>query len=199
MIKVISVLSLLCACLHYGGGRQYSQLVAVGLLFGVGADIFVEAGDSSVVKGFAFFLVGHIWYMIAFFHGQPGLGHAMPTFGLASMVAFAYVMIVTKNLDHRTSTFVAVYTFVTGGVLAAAMHRWGGDGSLKISQKCSLFGAILLCVSHGIWGWHVFMGALTYGRSMVVVSYYWAQMCICLSTYGGDVNQMVYKIKKKSK
>ena len=69
------IITAVCCMLYAGNFGQYAIYLLIGLLFGALGDLLIHVPNHGIVNVFggAAFLVGHIFYIIAFYHALKAL------------------------------------------------------------------------------------------------------------------------------
>ncbi len=155
---------------------RYATLIFAGLIFCLAGDILLEISDDLFVPGLIAFLLGHVWYIVAFLSitrkfNWPRL---LP---FAAWVVLAYLLLM-PNLKGMAVP-VAAYVIVIG----AMMWRSGAlaDQPALRWQWLALIGATLFGLSDTLLAFKKFNG-LIIGPSFTIMTLYWlGQLGLALS------------------
>lgn len=155
---------------------RYAALILIGLLFSLVGDVLLEISADLFVPGLIAFLIGHIWYSVAFLSITRELNwpRLLP---FAAWVMLAYLLLL-PNLKGMAMP-VAAYVIVIGAmmwrsatVLTQPVLRW---------QWLALIGALLFGLSDTLLAFKKFNG-LIIGPSFTIMTLYWlGQLGLALS------------------
>lgn len=146
---------------------RYANLILAGLLFSLAGDVLLEVSDDLFVPGLIAFLIGHVWYIVAFLSVTHELkwSRLLP---FAAWVIMTYLLLF-PNLKGMAVP-VAAYVIVIGAMMwrssatiAGPVLRW---------QWLALSGAILFGVSDTLLAFKKFDG-ITAGPSFTIMVLYW--------------------------
>jgi alkenylglycerophosphocholine/alkenylglycerophosphoethanolamine hydrolase len=175
---ILKSLPLLCliAWVRLTARDRYATLILVGLIFSLVGDILLEISDDLFVPGLVAFLIGHVWYIIAFLAVTRELKwpRALP---FAAWVILAYLLLL-PNLGSMAVP-VAAYVIVIGTMM------WRSSATLNSPvlrwQWFALIGAILFGLSDTLLAVKKFSG-VTVGPAFTVIVLYWlGQLGLALS------------------
>lgn len=155
---------------------RYANLILSGLLFSLAGDVLLEISADLFVPGLIAFLIGHIWYSVAFLSITRELNwpRLLP---FAAWVMLAYLLLLPNLKDMAVP--VAAYVIVIGAmmwrsatVLTQPVLRW---------QWLALIGALLFGLSDTLLAFKKFNG-LIIGPSFTIMTLYWlGQLGLALS------------------
>lgn len=155
---------------------RYANLILIGLLFSLAGDVLLEISADLFVPGLIAFLIGHIWYSVAFLSITRELNwpRLLP---FAAWVMLAYLLLLPNLKDMAVP--VAAYVIVIGAmmwrsatVLTQPVLRW---------QWLALIGALLFGLSDTLLAFKKFNG-LIIGPSFTIMTLYWlGQLGLALS------------------
>jgi len=146
---------------------RYANLILAGLIFSLVGDILLEISADLFVPGLIAFLLGHVWYIVAFLSVTRELkwSRLLP---FAAWVILTYLLLF-PNLKGMAVP-VAAYVIVIGAMMwrssatiAGPVLRW---------QWLALSGAILFGVSDTLLAFKKFDG-ITVGPSFTIMVLYW--------------------------
>ena len=155
---------------------RYATLIFAGLLFSLAGDILLEISADLFVPGLIAFLIGHVWYIVAFVSITRELNwpRLLP---FAAWVILAYLLLFPSLKGMAVP--VAAYVIVIG----AMMWRSGAlvDQPALRWQWLALIGAILFGLSDTLLAFKKFNG-LIIGPSFTIMTLYWlGQLGLALS------------------
>lgn len=184
--KPFLVLSLLVIFLYYQrkyNSNRFSRFISLGLFFCLAGDIllmFQEFGDYFVY-GLSAFLIGHIFYVLAFFRTYLE-NHEIPLIkqqGWVMVLIVAYGYLFFQQIkDHLGEMIgpVIIYTMVITLMLLIAANRYK-----KVSPESFryiFFGAMLFVASDSILAWNKFVHHIDYSHALIMTTYGLAQLFI---------------------
>lgn len=154
-------------------GRHW--LLALGLFFGAAGDAFLALDPVQTAFGIGAFGIGHIIY-IALFAGElrRAQSRGLPGYIPAGILAvFGAVMLIALQphfgeLRIPASIYNGIIMLMA---ILAVMSR---------AHPLAIAGALLFVVSDSVLAWRMFADALAWGGPVVWVTYYLAQLGICL-------------------
>mmetsp|Transcript_5247 Transcript_5247/g.7367 ORF Transcript_5247/g.7367 Transcript_5247/m.7367 type:complete len:243 (-) Transcript_5247:1779-2507(-) len=177
--------------------RMYWSVVA-GLVFGMIGDIFLtkEERKNWFLAGLVSFLIGHIFYVVAFLEGTNYINSLDPTvlYGIIA-VTVLYGALIAVKVSKRNGDFlvpvIAYYTIIVCMLLAvlnfdAALWNDANEEKRKNLLPISTYGAVLFVISDSIICWNKFIIPIPFARFLVLSTYYAAQALIAV----GSVIQM---------
>lgn len=153
----------------HGNRKRYQLLLLAGL-------VFCAVGDGTLswfVIGLSAFLVGHLFYMAAFFGRWR---FAWPRF-LTILPIAAYSTYMGAELaralsdDGNGHLIVPVIAYV----VVISLMAWSAimSGNLQ-----AVFGALLFVASDSILSWNMFVSDVPYAGPLIMLTYYSAQFLI---------------------
>lgn len=175
---------------------RFAKRVFIGLLFGLVGDcllMFQAVNPSFFLLGLASFLIGHLWYISAFFidySWNPSIekGYtrcALAVFGVFCVVFYLYLRPYLATMKIP----VMVYAFVISLMGIMAANRKGRVNTL--SFKLIMWGAVLFIVSDALLAYNRFVLAFENAGLAIMATYMLAQYLITM----GAVER---KMRKKS-
>ncbi len=155
----------------------YKWLIIVGLIFCLGGDIFLMLPAKYFIVGLVSFLIGHIFYIIAFVADAGfnlGLGWLIP------LIVYGLIMyrLLAPGLGKLKGP-VIVYILA---ILVMAWQAWGrwsvltGTGTLLAAV-----GAMVFVISDSILAYDRFRQKFKISRIVVLSTYWAAQWLIAYS------------------
>lgn len=161
------------ACLQAPNPRKRYHWILLGGLF------FCMIGDGTLiwfVIGLSAFLVGHLFYMTAFF-GQwrfswPRFITIVP---IALYAAFMGSKLVSAlQLDGNGSLIVPVVLYVC----VISLMMWS---AIMTGNRWVIIGSLLFTVSDSILSWNMFVSDVAFSGPLIMLTYYTAQFCMASS------------------
>jgi uncharacterized membrane protein YhhN len=151
------------------------NLFLVALALGLVSDVFLMLPGDMLLPGLVAALIEHIAYIAGF----RARALNVPWLIIAAVIAVAsaavFVPIYLRALRRKQPKLVApVLAYVAIFILMVASA--GGTGSLV-----ALAGALLFFYSDALLGWYRFVGPLTWGRPVNIVTYHTGQALLVLS------------------
>ena len=173
MILIISIL--------FTGGIElegFSFFIFWGLIFSLFGDMMLLKPWYKFELGLASFLVGHIFYIIAFISYKGMDWDILPLLPLIGFALWLFRMI----KPHLGKLLIPVGSYMSVILLMV----WQGMG-IWLSEKNTFglligSGAFIFCVSDSILAYQRFMRRFKYGNTLALVTYYIAQYLISSST-----------------
>jgi len=178
--KPIPVLMMALYLLLLPGKRSFQWLVIVGLLFGLTGDILLEYSADTFLFGLIAFLLGHIFYIIAFLSDsrRPGLGYAV--FAYLYGVAIYGLLYQAGNLGEMALP-VMIYILVITTMVWRAAARLGAPAANPKSVKAGLWGALLFLISDSLLAISLFVTHFPMSGVIVILTYWLGQLGITLA------------------
>jgi len=151
------------------------NLVLVALVLGLVSDVFLMLPGDLLLPGLVAALVEHIAYIAGF----RARALNVPWLIIAAVIAVAsaavFVPIYVRALRRKQPKLVGpVLAYVAIFIVMVASA--GGTGSLV-----ALAGALLFFYSDALLGWYRFVGPLSWGRPVNIVTYHTGQALLVLS------------------
>lgn len=171
--------------------REFSPLVAAGLLFGWGGDIAMiyKADRRALAGGISLFGVGHIFYISAIvrgmglqslttwgINGAPSAVTVLVTVCVAAAVGIASYLYLRRDIPARLRALSLVYSLLLCALCAAALLSLTteGRGGLKL-----LAGAVCFLISDSTLSLETFrLGDTPKTDAAVMLTYLAAQALI---------------------
>ena len=156
----------------------FSFFIFWGLIFSLLGDMMLLKPWYKFELGLAAFLVGHIFYIIAFISYKGMDWDILPLLPLIGFALWLFRMI----KPHLGKLLIPVGSYMSVILLMV----WQGIG-IWLSEK-NIFGlligsgAFIFCVSDSILAYQRFMRRFKYGNTLALVTYYIAQYLISSST-----------------
>ncbi|CDN45541.1 Lysoplasmalogenase [Paenibacillus sp. P22] len=161
----------------FGGRRRYPALVLSGLLF-------CAVGDGTLrwfVVGLSAFLIGHLFYMSAFFGRWRFSRLRFAT--IVPIAVFAFLMgsklISTLAADGKTELIVPVAAYVA----VISLMAWS---AIMSGNRLAIAGSLLFMLSDSILSWNMFVSDVAYSGYWIMLTYYAAQFLIAGSLRPGS-------------
>ena len=165
--------------------RSFALCVGVGLVFGSLGDLLLDFADVyplTFLLGLASFLVGHVFYCLAFawYHGQHSSSkkrlHINP---LVIAVFVAVPATLLKILWPHLPSDMVVPVVIYGVTLALMGFLSVARNPALVSKRNYLFGvvgSVVFILSDSILAINKFRSELPYGKLAVMLTYYSAQI-----------------------
>lgn len=172
LLKVFPLLVLFSAAYsQLSGNIRLLGLVAI-VLCACGDVLLTQSIEQSFVYGLGAFVVGHIFYLIAF------LQFANKRFIIAKLVMAIIVLCITIGLamiilpvTENLLIPVSIYVGIITSMVVAAIFAWS-------KSMLHIGGAIIFMISDTILAWNMFLVPLPYASIGIMLTYYVAQFCI---------------------
>jgi uncharacterized membrane protein YhhN len=152
--------------------KRYHWVVLAGLFF-------CMMGDGLLgwfIIGLSAFLVGHLFYMTAFFGRWR---FSLLRFATVLPIA-AYAVFMSNRLvealtnDGQTQFIIPVLVYVT----VISLMAWS---AIMSGNKLAIAGSLLFVVSDSVLSWNMFVSDVTYAGPIIMLTYYSAQYLIARS------------------
>ena len=175
-LTIILIISIL-----FTGGIElegFSFFIFWGLIFSLLGDMMLLKPWYKFELGLAAFLVGHIFYIIAFISYKGMDWDIIPLLPLIGFALWLFRMI----KPHLGKLLIPVGSYMSVILLMV----WQGMG-IWLSEKNTFglligSGASIFCVSDSILAYQRFMRRFKYGNTLLILTYYIAQYLISSST-----------------
>lgn len=189
----------------------YSRMIMIGMLFCGAGDVFLELEpwypNAFFLCGLISFFLGHLLYICAFTIDVMPMKNAYKTVLHDSgadpkfIGCYAYAVFMCWYLmDGIPSGLVIpviMYAFTIASMGYTALKRIDMPNSSPFSQKAGAIGAAIFVLSDTILAINKFSWRVPYGKWFIMLTYYFAQICISMSCFGGGRGTLVLKKKKK--
>ncbi len=195
MFVSIGVLSMFIA----NNFSQYALTMVIGLVFGFIGDYFLHAKPSNAyfVTGFISFLIGHIWYIVAYCRAIPVLYPDYKSFNIAEIAAgivliigglllikLCHIKFSPKVLKYAMAVYFLVITFMflKASALGWNYYQSGAQGGIICFLLLSM-GALFFILSDSTLGVIIFGGQKkNYPLKIFnIVTYFWGQVMLAAS------------------
>ncbi|MBT3478260.1 MAG: lysoplasmalogenase [Candidatus Marinimicrobia bacterium] len=157
----------------------YGLYILLGLVFSLLGDIMLLKPWYKFELGLGAFLIGHIFYIIGFTSINGFNDDILPLLPFVAFVIWLYRNI-KPNLG-RDKIPVIVYMLVILVMVWQGTNVW--VASLPQFGIYIALGSFIFCVSDSLLAYGRFKGAIKYGNTLVLSSYYIAQTLIAYSAY----------------
>lgn len=172
-----------------GATGSYAMWVVAALVASVVGDIFLMLPKDRFIYGLAAFLVGHLFYIYAFWGALPvqmdlrDLVRAIPlVFGFWALLREIRAGLRERG-QHRLLIPVVVYATVIGVMFWRALGLGGAD-HMPVPAWQVVVGATLFVISDGVLARDRFVKPIAYRDLLVMGTYFTAQYLFALSTLG---------------
>ena len=172
LLKVIPLLVLFTAA--YGqlsGNIRLLGIMAI-VLCACGDVLLTQSFDHSFVYGLGAFVVGHIFYSVAFLQFANKQFFTakiiMAIILLCTTIGLAMIILpATESLLIPVSTYVGIIT----SMVVIAVFAWS-------KSMVHIGGAIMFMISDTILAWNMFLDPLPFAVIGIMLTYYIAQFCM---------------------
>ena len=163
--------------------------ILLGLLFCLGGDIFLMLPERFFLPGLISFLLGHIFYIVAFSHVVPPSGAEI--FGLLIVIllvlvaGWVYLQLsrgMKKSGKFRMRIPVLIYTIVITLMLYSALLSVFDENWILSHAILVSIGALLFMISDIMNAWVRFVGPIREHRLWIMSTYHLAQIGIAVGT-----------------
>lgn len=189
-IKCLPLLSLIWfVCLLGISDRQahrYNRMILTALVLCCAGDFFLVWGDVNeafFLLGLGFFGVGHIVYSFAFGWRPFGLKEFLFTFSLGLPLVAGVLSYLEGPLFYPSLAYGLVLIIMEWRALA----RFNLRGDIPWRKIFAACGATLFVFSDTVLAINKFCWPVVGERSIVMVTYYAAQLCISLSVVNSNL------------
>ena len=173
MFKVIPMLLiLLYACTNAGRRDRYQSLILLGLFF-------CMLGDGLLiwfVIGLSAFLIGHLFYISAFFRlwtfSWLRFATILPISIYSTWIGREIVRSLNEKGEHNL--IIPVICYVT----VISLMGWT---AFMTGNATAITGGVLFVISDSILSWNKFIDDVAFSGPLIMLTYYAAQFCIANS------------------
>ncbi|MFJ8070623.1 lysoplasmalogenase [Peribacillus sp. NPDC096447] len=173
MFKIIPMLLiLLYACTTVGRRNRYQSLILLGLFF-------CMLGDGLLiwfVIGLSAFLIGHLFYISAFFRlwtfSWLRFATIVPISIYSTWIGREIVRSLIEKGEHNL--IIPVICYVT----VISLMGWA---AFMTGNAAAITGGVLFVISDSILSWNKFIDDVAFSGPMIMLTYYAAQFCIANS------------------
>lgn len=153
-------------------GKRYRWTMLAGLTF-------CMMGDGLLVwfiVGLSAFLIGHLFYMTAFFgkwtFSKLRFATIVPIAAYASFMGNELIQALIRDDDQALIVPVILY------VAVISMMAWS---AIMSGNKVAIAGSLLFVISDSILSWNMFVSDVTYSGIWIMTTYYAAQFMMARS------------------
>jgi uncharacterized membrane protein YhhN len=177
--KPIPVLLMAVYLLLLPGKKRFQWMVIIGLFLGMMGDILLEYSPDTFLFGLIAFLLGHIFYIIAFVLDcrRPGLGYAIFVY-LYGVALYGFLEIGGMG---EMALPVLLYVLVITTMVWRAAARYHAPEVNQASAKAGLMGALLFLASDSLLAITLFIYPIPFAGVVVIISYWLGQLGITLA------------------
>ncbi|WP_342728091.1 lysoplasmalogenase [Virgibacillus subterraneus] len=175
VFKLIPMWLIICyAYLQFPSKRSFTHwLVLIGLFFCMLGDGLLE---KWFVIGLTAFLIGHLFYMAAFFSCWK---FSRIRFGTIILLILYGLLIGKELMDGLvTQGNDALLVPVLFYIIIISLMAWA---AIMTKNKWAITGSIFFVISDSILAWNMFISDITYSGSLIMTTYYGAQFLIAQS------------------
>jgi uncharacterized membrane protein YhhN len=155
----------------------YRLMVAIGMLFSLGGDIFLMLPGNTFVFGLVSFLVAHLFYIVAY-QSRAGLRFTLWLFVLYALFFGAMLYLLWPHVGALRLP-VVIYALVLVMMGWQAAEQWWvlRDGSALLA----MVGALLFMLSDATLALNKFRAPIPQHDLIIMSTYYGAQLLIAWS------------------
>ena len=180
--KIMPIVYLIMLCfqtqLHDMEHARYRSNIIIGLLLSMVGDIFLVWRHDLFIPGLFFFAIAHVFYIRAF-RMQPVGGETAVVCYLAVIVIFMFFLPGLK--DNIEKVMVLFYLSLIFTMWWRSIVKWQRE--VSVGTLCACFGAFTFLFSDFIIGMDKWRMDVPYGSSLIMLSYYLAQLMVTMSVY----------------
>lgn len=151
--------------------KKYKTLILIGLTVCMLADGLIY----WFIVGLITFLIGHIWYILAF----RQIKHTpLPKWVITLLLAYGLAMVIwlAGTLWSQGDTILAIAVILYIGVILTM-----GWNAFQTANKFAIIGAVLFIFSDSILAINKFIVEVPFSSALIMISYYGAQFMFALS------------------
>ena len=154
----------------------YLKAILIGLCFSLIGD-FLLIFPSQFKSGLFVFLTGHIWYIMGFLSSEWLLPF-VPTI----VILILSISMITQLYPKagKLKIPVVIYIAVIGAMGFSAFGRF--EAFQSTHTMLGAVGATLFMISDGVLGWNKFKNKFPLAEAIILITYYFGQWMIALST-----------------
>lgn len=184
--KPLIVISLLALLIYHTGLRgRFAKRIGLGLFFGLAGDVFLmfqEINSTFFIWGLISFLIGHIFYISAFYldyltHtdiGKKYINWSLVGFGFFCLLFYLFLQPYLGSMKMP----VLLYAIVISLMAVAGISRY--DRVNSFSFKMIFIGAILFIISDSILVINKFVAPFSMGGTLIMATYMLSQYMITM-------------------
>lgn len=152
--------------------KRYDWLLLLGLFFCMLGDGLLD----YFIVGLSAFLIGHLFYMAAFFHQWQ---FSKLRFATIIPIAIYAVFMSTQLVPAlRDKENIALIIPVLIYLIIISLMCWS---AIMSGHKWATIGSILFVISDSILSWNMFVSDVPYSGVLIMVTYYSAQFLMAYS------------------
>ncbi|MGE6258456.1 lysoplasmalogenase [Heyndrickxia sporothermodurans] len=140
---------------------------------------FCMLGDGLLhwfVIGLSAFLIGHLFYMTAFFHRWNfSLIRFLTIIPIAIYAFFMGKKLITALISHHNDTLIIPVLIY---IIVISLMAWS---AIMTKNKWASIGSLLFVISDSILSWNMFVTTIPYSNILIMTTYYSAQFLIAHS------------------
>ena len=181
-LTTLLILSLV-VCAAPVPSARFRRLVVVGMVFSLVGDVFLMLPQDLFVPGLLAFLVAHLCFIVAFFHGGTWMARLGATVVYA-VIAAANLALLLPEVPPPLHVPVLAYVCVLAVMAAfAAARAWAlrHEPTLAKPARAAALGGVLFVLSDSLLAWDKFGVGMQLAPLLVLASYYGALWCIARS------------------
>ena len=155
----------------------YASIILTGLVFSLAGDIFLMLPSNRFIQGLISFLIGHLFYILAF---SRGMRLRLKSFSWLPFLIYGVLIswYMLPSLKEMTIP-VLIYIFIILVMGWRAYERWLQTKSR--GSGLAFFGAILFIISDSALGINRFSLPFELSAFIILSAYFSAQWFIALS------------------
>lgn len=192
LFKCLPIISLIFFVLSHGmrftEAYSYSRKIVAGLIFSCIGDAFlVWQKQGYFLFGVGFFSIAQVCYTLAF-----GFRPFNPA---VAALSFVYAIVCFYFLYPGLSGILVLFGLIYSLLICIMFWRSVSrvqffDDLWTWTKLCSCFGAVLFVVSDTVLAFDHFLAPIPYGQSIIMSTYYLAQLGISLSVVDSHVEDV---------
>jgi uncharacterized membrane protein YhhN len=164
----------------------FARYMGFGLVLGAVGDVFLDMSQlrpNAFQLGLVAFLLGHIWYCVAFLQHGVSISAAKVVACAAVPAALLYILWPTLPADLVGPVVVYAVVIATMALLSMSRPAGAGSGVSTRSWWLAVIGAAVFVCSDSILAVDKFRAPLPLGKLWVMLTYYAAQVLSASSAW----------------
>ena len=194
--KCLPILCLIGFVILYLKGvsrKRYAFSILAGLVLSCMGDACLVYSQNWFIEGLLCFALGHIMYAYAFGH-KPYRLNFLLFLGPLAIGIYAFMLPgFTGALQYLGGVYILLIVLMAWRAAAAIqLNVW------KWTSIFAFFGAVMFCISDVVLAVNRFRFEVPYSDTIVMTTYYTAQLGIALSVVPSDVVKITHRDRKDS-
>lgn len=174
--------------------HRYNRHVLLGMMFSCLGDALMVWKPRLFIHSMIAFAIAHILYTRAF-DMRP---FRLKTGVVCSVYGLLVFSVLYPQLKGVMLICVGIYTFLIFMMCWRAVTRLQVDKLWKWNNMCACGGALLFVFSDTMIALDKFYAPIIYRRSIVMTTYYLAQLGIAMSTCKHNINDVVLNLRPET-